>query len=55
MLETSVSELTPILDEFGDRASMSRGFALELIELLEAGGKRLEASGKRLEGAVSTC
>jgi hypothetical protein len=42
VFETSVSELTPTLDEFGDRASMSRGFALEL---LEAGGWRLEVRG----------
>ena len=53
VFETSVSEVTPTLveslDEFGDRASMSRGFGLELelleLELLEAGGWRLEVGG----------
>ena len=49
MLETSVSELTPTLDEFGDRASMSRGFALELLELLEAGGSRQVARGRSVD------
>jgi hypothetical protein len=39
-VQTSVSELTP---------------TLELIELLEAGGKALEPRGTGLEGAMSTC
>jgi hypothetical protein len=54
VFETSVSELAPTLDEFSDRASMSRSFALELIELelLEAGGWRLEVGDWR---AVLSC
>ena len=55
VFETSVSGLTPTLDEFGDRASMSQGSALELIELelLEAGDWRPETRGRRLEAGDS--
>jgi hypothetical protein len=45
--------LAPTLDEYGDRESMSRSFALEIIELelLVSGGWRLEAGDPRLEAA----
>ena len=41
VFETSASAVTPTLDEFGDRASMSRGFATSSSRL-ETGGSRVQ-------------